>query len=233
MVLPCDVINTEVGTMKSHYEDLTGQRFGRLEAVGVVDIPTRKTYWYCKCDCGNVKKVRADSLKCGAIRSCGCLKKEQESLNLKDNKTHGKSQTRLYKIWQGIKKRCYNKNDKRFHRYGGRGITVCDEWKNDFITFQEWALNNGYADNLSIDRIDNNGNYEPNNCKWSTNKEQANNTGECIKITIGNTTKTITEWSEVFNVDSKVILARYHRNPNRTIDELFAPVNCQFRGKRE
>lgn len=219
--------------MKNHYKDLTGQKFGRLTVIGIADTPTRKTYWYCKCDCGNIKKVRSDSLQCGAIRSCGCLKKEQEAINLKDNKLHGQSHTRLYGIWQGMKKRCYNKNDKRFYRYGGRGIVVCDEQKNDFIAFQEWALNNGYADNLSIDRIDNDGNYEPSNCKWSTNKEQANNTSECVKITIGNTTKTLTKWSEVFNVDSKVVLSRYRRNPNRTVDELFAPVNCQFRGKRE
>ena len=123
--------------MKQVKNDLTGQRFGRLTVIGVDDRNTRKTYFYCQCDCGNVKSVRSDSLISGAIRSCGCMKKEQDRINLEANHKHKMSHTRLYDIWQGMKKRCYNPHDARYHRYGGRGIMVCDEWKENFIAFYD------------------------------------------------------------------------------------------------
>lgn len=132
--------------------------------------------------------------------------------------------TRLYYIWQGIKKRCYNTNDARYHRYGGRGITVCEEWITDYINFHNWAIENGYSEDKTIDRIDNDGNYEPSNCRWSTNKEQCNNRSSNIKITIGNATKTLTEWCEIFEIDFQVVWGRYHRNENITLDELFRTI---------
>lgn len=209
--------------MKKPKNDLTGKRFGRLYVIGVVDDGSRKTYYECQCDCGKIKKVRSDSLVCGAIRSCGCLKKEQDIINLSQT-THGLSQTKIYKIWQGMKKRCELHNDKRYSDYGGRGIKVCEEW-HDFINFYNWAIQNGYSEDLTIDRIDNNGNYEPSNCRWSTNKEQANNRRTNINITIGNTTKTMTEWCDIFNLEYNVVNARYHRNDNITLDDLFRAQN--------
>lgn len=207
--------------MKRAFNDLTGKRFGRLVVIGVDDRGTRKTYYNCQCDCGNVKSVRADSLLCGAIRSCGCMKKEQDRINLEANHSHKQSGTRLYKIWQGMKRRCHNPHDTRYDRYGGRGIIVCDEWRKNFQAFYDWAVQNGYNETLTIDRIDNDGNYCPDNCRWSSNEEQARNRSSNINITIGNATKTLTEWCEIFQVDYKMVLARYKRNGFIGIDELF------------
>ena len=205
----------------AYCHDLTGQKFGRLTVIGLDDTKqTRKTYWICECECGGIKSARSDSLLCGAIKSCGCMKKEQDKKNL-DRTSHGHEGIRLYYIWQGMKKRCYNINDTHYHRYGGRGIVVCDEWKNDFEAFYDWALLNGYSEGLTIDRIDNDGNYEPANCHWATNQEQANNRSTNIKITIGNATKTLQQWCDIFEVDYKMVVARYHRNENMSLEELF------------
>lgn len=201
--------------------DLTGEKFGRLTVIGLDDKPGRKTYWICQCECGNVKSVRSDSLKQGVIKSCGCLKKEQDKTNLTANHSHKMSGTRLYEIWQGIKGRCYNPHDTRYHRYGGRGISVCDEWRESFETFCQWALKNGYSDELTIDRTDNDGNYCPENCCWRNSKEQSNNRSTNINITIGNSTRTLTQWCEIFELDSKVVFARYNRNGFVSIDDLF------------
>ena len=201
--------------------DLTGQKFGRLTVVGLDDKNTRKTYWICQCECGGIKSARSDSLLCGAIKSCGCMKKEQDRINLEANHSHKQSGTRIYHIWQGMKARCYNVNDSHFHRYGGRGIVVCEEWKYSFQAFYEWAINNGYSEDLTIDRINNDGNYEPSNCRWATPKEQANNRNTNIYITIGNETKTLLYWCNMFKIDYRTVLARYWRSPNVTLDELF------------
>ena len=131
------------------------------------------------------------------------------------------SGTRLYMIWQGMKARCYNVHNASYHSYGGRGITICDEWKNSFESFMKWAYENGYDDSLTIDRKDNDGNYEPQNCQWATMKEQANNRRSSIKITIGNATKTLSEWCEIFEVDFNTVNARYHAHGFIGIDDLF------------
>ena len=166
----------------------------------------------------------------GLIKSCGCLKKEQDKINLAGHHKHLKSNTNLYTIWQDVKKRCYNPNYKSYSRWGGRGITVCDEWKNDFMSFYKWSVENGYQDGLTIDRIDNNGNYEPSNCRWVTQKEQANNRSSNIDITIGNSTRTLKEWCEIFELDYKVVNARYHRSDCKTLDYLFS--QRKYRGKQ-
>lgn len=208
--------------MKKVKNDLTGQRFGRLTVIGLDESKgTRRTYYYCQCECGKVKSIRGDGLKAGAVRSCGCMKLEQDRINLEANHSHKMSHTRPYEIWQGMKGRCYNPYDSRYHRYGARGITVCDEWKDNFAAFYDWAIKNGYADNLTIDRIDNDKGYSPDNCRWATMKEQSRNRSTNINIRIGNTTKTLTEWCEIFNVNSKTVYARYYRGNARTIDDLF------------
>ena len=210
--------------MRKLVNDLTGKRFGRLTVIGVEDNGKRKTYYACQCDCGNVKVIRSDALLSGCTVSCGCKKKEQDKVNLTANHSHKMSGTRLYNIWSGLKGRCNNPNDPRYDRYGGRGISVCEEWNKSFQSFYDWAISNGYSEDLTIDRIDNDGNYEPANCKWSTNKQQCNNRVANINLKIGNTTKTLTEWCEIFNVDTKRTMARYSRDGFISIDRLFNDI---------
>lgn len=152
--------------------DLTGQKFGRLTVVERHGVKDGHAAWLCKCDCGNTTVVNGRNLRNGRTTSCGCYHKE---ILINRSKTHGMSKTRLYRIWHNMKNRCFYTKDKHFNDYGGRGITVCDEWKNDFESFKKWSLSNGYSDELTIDRINNDGNYEPSNCRWVTMKEQCKN----------------------------------------------------------
>ena len=170
---------------------LIGERFGRL--VVLQNVTTKgKTKLLCKCDCGIEKIVRLDHLKGGLVVSCGCY---QASITGDRSRTHGMSKTRLYRIWKGMRNRCYNKNTPGFELWGGRGITVCDSWQH-FEPFFEWAVANGYTDELSIDRIDNNGNYEPSNCRWANKTEQARNRRSNRMITFNGITKYISDWDK-------------------------------------
>lgn len=124
---------------------------------------------------------------------------------------HGMYKTRLYKIWVNMKSRCNNPNATHYYRYGGRGIKVCEEWSNSFVSFMEWAYNSGYNDNLKIDRIDFNGNYEPSNCRWVTHKKQMNNTSQNVFVTINGETKTLREWSKETGIDERLLGYRFRR----------------------
>lgn len=159
-------------------QDLTGNKFHRLTVLGFIRKDRHyNSYWLCRCDCGNETAVTAGRLRSGHTKSCGCysIEKAKETC-IKRNTTHGLSEHRLYNIWCNMKERCFNPNNPDYIKwYGSRGITICDEWKNSFQSFYDWAINNGYSDELSIDRKDVNGNYEPGNCRWATAKEQVKN----------------------------------------------------------
>lgn len=205
--------------------NLVGKRFGKLEVLKRVENTKIKlTYWLCKCDCGNTKVVRGSHLTAGKIKSCGCLSAEMARERAF---THKLSKTRLYHIYLGMKARCYNPKNETYRIYGGRGIKVCDEWKNDFMTFYNWAINNGHREDLSIDRIDVNGNYEPTNCRWATPKEQSNNTRRCIYVTYKNETHTITEWGRILKIDTDTLLTRYQRNKDN-LDRVFYKGDLRF-----
>jgi hypothetical protein len=182
--------------------DLTGQRFGRLtvlerdclERQGKGDVR-----WICICDCGEYSSVVARSLVHGATKSCGCLNKEPTA---KSAYRHGQNKSRLYHVWDGMKSRCYRPNARGYKNYGGRGITVCDEWRDNFVAFRDWAMANGYVENTekrkggcTLDRIDVNGNYEPSNCRWVNATFQANNTRRNYMITAFGQTKSLAQWA--------------------------------------
>ncbi len=157
--------------------DLTGQNFNRLTVVKRASTNTsqNKPKWVCLCDCGKIVEVGGYELKSGNTKSCGCWNHDVHKEQLK---THGLSKTRLYKVWCGMKERCYNPHNKRYKHYGGRGIEMCDEWKNDFMAFRKWALENGYDENAhygncTIERVNNDDGYFPFNCVWTTLQEQA------------------------------------------------------------
>ena len=151
--------------------------------------------WECKCDCGNLTPVSRNNLTSGHTLSCGCLQQRMRRHG-EYHKIHGQTGTRLHRIWKDMKTRCTNPNAINYDNYGGRGISVCEEWRKDSYAFREWAVANGYCDDLTLDRIDVNGNYCPENCRWVTRKEQNNNRRDNRKLTFNGRTQSIPEWAE-------------------------------------
>lgn len=190
---------------------MIGKRFGRLTVIaeGEKSATSRSARWICRCDCGNITKpITGEVLRKGKATSCGCYKRE---LTIERSTRHGLCGTRIHRIWSGMKSRCYNPNAPKYSRYGARGIRVCDEWLNSLEAFCEWAMTHGYADNLTIDRIDNDGNYCPENCRWTTNEDQCNNRGHHILLEINGETKTIAQWAKSTEIAYRTIHARHHR----------------------
>lgn len=212
-------------------KNIQGQKFGRLTVVSLYGKDKNgKALWKCKCDCGKEHITSASSLQNGNTKSCGCLKNEVISkLNRKD----GRTKERLYKIWLGMFSRCYNKNLDKYKIYGMRGIKVCDEWR-DYKNFRSWALSNGYIENstqkeCSIDRIDVNGNYCPENCRWATAKEQSNNTRFNVFWEFNGKKKTVAQWADELNVNAESLYRRKYRG--WTIEKILTtPIRKQ--GKR-
>ena len=184
------------------FVDLTGKRFGRLIVLKRNGLAKDKCIlWECQCDCGNITLVRGNNLKNGTTKSCGCLARE---LAIKNNTKHNMSNTRFYNIWQCMKRRCYDPKHECYHNYGGRGIVICDEWLHDFKSFSDWALANGYNDNLSIDRIDNNKGYSPDNCRWATRLEQQTHTRNNIRVEYNGENHTLSKWSRIKNIKPRL-----------------------------
>lgn len=190
-------------------EDLKGRIFGRLFVIKQ-DNTSKRVKWICKCECGNYKSISATHLKSGATTSCGCYQKEKAS---ESNKTHNKTHSSLYNRWKSIKQRCNNPNNKSFPNYGGRDIKICEEWMN-FENFYNWAINNGYSKELQLDRIDNNGNYEPNNCRWAKAIDNNHNRRNTVKID----GMTIREFSEKFNMTYTLVHTRYYLLKNKGME---------------
>ncbi len=194
--------------------DLTGQTFGWLEVIGRAPNRGKEPHWVCQCQCAHAVVVRGLHLRSGNTKSCGCLKRE---LCRPRFKTHGLSQAlpRLYRIWVGMRERCLNPRHVRYRRYGGSGITVSSGW-HGYAAFHEWATTNGYREDLSIDRINNDGNYEPNNCRWATPKDQARNTSRKRLITLNGETKSLAQWSSDTGIPRTTLSSRI---ATQTVDE--------------
>nr|DAH32228.1 MAG TPA: hypothetical protein [Caudoviricetes sp.] len=208
--------------------DLTGMRFGKLTVIKRASdyiAPKGKTTtrWLCKCDCGNTCEVRTDLLRNGYTKSCGCIVATQGRL----------TQTRpeLSHIWGGMLRRCYDESIEAYPRYGGRGITVCEEWKNSLSNFCNWAETHGYQKGLSIDRVDFNGNYCPENCRWADIKTQNNNKSDTHHVTYAGETHTYSEWADIMGLGltRDIIYSRIQRNGWDEIKAITTPARRQNR----
>ena len=195
------------------YLDITGQEFGRLKVIEFAGYDQNKAItWRCKCECGNTVVVRSDHLRYGRTSSCGCMKAEISAKRGKDSAKHGMWNTRLYHCWQSMKQRCDGtSNETNKKRYHDRGIRVCDEWYNSFETFMKWSLENGYQDNLTLDRIDSDGNYEPSNCRWANAITQQNNVSTNKYLQYKGKTQTMAEWAREYNMKYTLLQTRLRR----------------------
>ena len=196
------------------YEEMIGKQYGNwtvLEYSHSVDnskfrkdrnafVKDKRHFMLAQCTCGTIRKVRKDGLTSGSTKSCGCLNKRST--------THGKSNTRIYRSYKSMKERCYNDRSEIYKYYGERGIRICDEWLNDFQTFYNWSISNGYTDELTIDRIDNDGNYEPSNCRWVDMKAQSRNKRNNVYVTYNNQTKILADWAKEKGMSRGILSAR-------------------------
>ena len=174
--------------MKEH-----GVEDSKVRVINLYKFDKNGAEWNCVCECGKVFIANGKEIRSGHTLSCGCLKVER---TISAHTTHGESASRLYKIYAGMKDRCYNKNNKRYDIYGQKGIKICDEWLNSYEAFRDWAMSNGYKEDLTIDRINSNGNYCPDNCRWTTAEVQANNTSRNHLLTYDGETKTMSQWAK-------------------------------------
>lgn len=189
--------------------EIKGKKFGRLYVEDYAYTKKYATFWKCKCDCGNTKIIKGCLLTTGNTSSCGCIRKEN------GRKMFGKhllSNTPIWKKWSAMIQRCYGSYNQNYYLYGGRGITVCNEWKNDFMNFYNWAIKNGYKDNLSIDRIDVNGNYEPENCRFVDNMQQSYNKRNTMYVYNGDKKYTVKDLWETYKIDKELLRKRIRKN---------------------
>lgn len=192
------------GCLKIH--DLTGQKFGKLTVKSFSEVKDQVAIWECVCECGNAVKVQGGSLVTGGTRSCGCLKKENSA------KTHELSHTRIYNIWKNMVRRCFCEDSGEYKNYGGRGITVCNAWigEEGVKNFYDWSMENGYKEELTIDRIDVNGNYEPSNCRWADWETQNYNKRTTRRFSICGETKNLKEISEEYGIPLDKLRRKYY-----------------------
>jgi hypothetical protein len=214
-------------------ENLVGRTFGRLTVLNECEtrmigktIKRSRVFWKCQCKCGTSVFVESSHLKVGDTNSCGCIRKELGYARRK----HGRSHTIEHNTWQRMKQRCYNPNDRRFASYGGRGITVCDRWKNSFDHFLQ-DMGNSPSPRHSLDRLDNNGHYEPANCRWATNTEQCRNTRRNRLLTHRGKTQSVADWSDETGIPSIVIRTRIDKLGWGVHDALSVPVDINKRHK--
>ncbi len=209
---------------KEYYDSLIGKKFNHLTILEIVGSnKDKKKLARCLCDCGNEHITTIKSIKNGLTKSCGCLQKEIVGSRFVID---GRSHERLYTIYTNMKARCYNINSSSYKDYGKRGITICKEWLDDYNTFKKWSINNGYSEDLTIDRINVDGNYEPTNCRWVNLDVQANNKRNNHYITYNGKTQTLKQWCDEFNLNYRVVSSRFYRRcwENKSIEEkLFTP----------
>lgn len=188
---------------QEYLNSLIGKKFNMLTIISHKKKgKNNNNYFVCKCDCGKTTEIRASHILNDNQLSCGCIRIKYED---------SKIGTKLYDTWNRMMHRCYDVKNHKYPRYGARGIKICDEWKNNYDNFYKWSIENGFQLGLSIDRINNNGNYEPSNCRWATRKQQMNNTSRNSYLTFNNQTHTLAEWSDLLGIKYGTICSRIHR----------------------
>lgn len=215
-------------------QDLTGMKFNRLTVIRPSEKSrTGETRWVCRCDCGKETIVQSNNLKSGLVKSCGCLRHEYlvDAHTTHGGSKRGGKRTRLYSVWIGMRRRCYDRSDANYHRYGACGITVCDEWKDDFAAFRAWAVKNGYKKNLTIDRIDNNKGYSPGNCRWAGATIQARNRRSNNVITFNGETHIAIEWDEILGFTRGTVSRRIKSRGWSIERALTEPIHRENRGR--
>ena len=209
----------------SRFIDITGEKYNKLKVISFYDITNNGSRWLCECDCGKQKVIAASQLKRGTTKSCGCLRSTK-----KYNDETKAFRKRLQYIYYQMKQRCYDKNNPAYNHYGARGINICEEWLNDINVFISWALENGYNRELTIERINVNGNYEPNNCKWITKTQQEYNKTNSVLYTINGATKCLSEWCKLYDKDYFLVRGRLKRG-NSIEQALTKPIDVKKRNK--
>lgn len=206
-------------------KDMTNYKFNGCTVLKRAENKGKNVCWLCKCYCGKEFVVRATDIRTGNTKSCGCLNKKLAGDRARK---HGNRNSRLYNIWSNMKARCSNSNSKNFKNYGGRGINVCDDWLNSFENFYNWAMDNGYDNKLTLDRIDNYKGYKPNNCKWSDYTQQERNRRNNHILEYNNEKHTIAEWSDITGIPYKTLWKRI--NDGWTVEK---SLKQPLRGKKE
>lgn len=211
--------------------DLKDQRFGRLTVIERAPQNKKSGHsrWICRCDCGKKCIVGSYELRRGLTQSCGCKMREWQHM---PHHTHNMSNTPLYSVWRGMRTRCNLSSSRVYKDYGGRGIRVCDEWEQSFEVFAKWALSSGYCEGLTIDRIDVNGNYSPDNCRWITQREQVWNQRRTRFLTYQGITMSLGQWAKTTGMALSLVSSRFNRGwpPERIFDE---PVHVECRNGRK
>jgi hypothetical protein len=207
--------------------DLTGLEVGRLTVITWVPTVESLAHWLCQCSCGRRSIVKCDHLTRQTVKSCGCLRFEPPH-----NKTHGSSNSRLYRVWSEMKRRCYDPRRQGYENYGGRGIQMCPEWKAGFADFKDWAIAAGYRTGLTIDRIDVNGNYAPENCRWVTCKENVRNRRITRRVTVSGVEMSLGEAAEKYGVPYNRLKARLYMgySPEDAVRPETDPLRRRSRG---
>jgi hypothetical protein len=212
--------------MAKHIQVKVGDKYYRWTIIKETQKMEDKRCFVCKCDCGTVSTIRLSTLRQGKSKSCGCLAREKASELGKKAFRHGKCHTRIYQIWADIKQRCMNPKIVGYKNYGGRGISVCTEWFN-FDSFYKWSVLSGYKKELTIERIDNNGNYEPSNCTWIPASKQIRNQRRSHRITYNDRTQILTEWAKEVGLKKNTLVSRF-RNGWSTEKALTTPMQEKF-----
>ena len=209
-----------------YFKDLHGKRFGHLTALKSIGKTNYgNLIWECRCDCGNIKNLPSGKLTSGRATNCGCITSDLKRKNAEIHGITSRQKPRTFVIWNGIKSRCYDEKSISYKNYGARGIVLCEEW-HSFENFHKWAMENGYKDDLEIDRIDNNGNYCPENCRWVTRQFNRSHQRKTRNITVYGVSLNITQWSKALSKSKSTLYKKLHESEDALVQFIKEQIDC-------